>query len=87
MKNLADKFAEVEKRVKSIVAENAVLKKRAAELEQELATVRRESQEIEDLHGRKTEIREKIERVLHALETVGGTKSGPGGSTPHKHED
>ncbi len=74
MKDLTEKFAEIEKRVKTLVAENADLKKRAAELERELAAIRRESQEIGDLHGKKMHVREKIERVLRALETVGGGK-------------
>ena len=70
MRDLADKFAEIEKRVKALVVENADLKKRAAELEQELATVRSDAQELENLHGKKTQIREKLERVLNALEAV-----------------
>ena len=71
MKNLSDKFAEIEKRVKILVAENADLKERAAELERELAAVRRDSQEFENLQGSRTHIREKIERVLRALEAAG----------------
>ncbi len=74
MKDLEEKFAEVEKRVKTIVAENAGLRKRISELEQELAGARRESQELENFHGKKMRIREKIERVLHAFEAVDGKK-------------
>ncbi len=70
MKSLADKFAEIEKRVKSLVAENADLKKRAAELDRELAAARRDAREIDSLHGEKLHIREKIERILRTLETV-----------------
>ncbi len=70
MKDLEAKFAEIEKRVKTIVAENAGLRKRVGELEQELAGARRESQELENFHGKKMHIREKIERILHALEAV-----------------
>ncbi len=71
MRDLADKFAEVEKRVKGLVAENAELKERAAELERELAAARSESQELGNLHGKKAQIREKIESVLRALEAAG----------------
>ncbi len=74
MKDLTEKFTEVEKRVKVLVAENAGLKKRAAELEQALEDARRDAREIESLHGEKMHIREKIERVLRALETVGAKK-------------
>ncbi len=74
MKDLENKFAEVEKRVKTIVEENAGLRKRIGELERELVRTRRESQEVENFHGKKMHIREKIERVLHALESVSEKK-------------
>ncbi len=74
MKALTDRFAEVEKRVKSLVAENAELRHRASALEQELASARAELQGMGELRGRKLEIREKIERALRALEEAGGQK-------------
>ncbi len=74
MRELADKFAEIEKRVKALVAENAGLKKRTEELERELAAVRRETRDIESLQGRNSQIREKIESVLSALEAVSSRK-------------
>ncbi len=70
MKDLAEKFAEVEKRVKSIVTENRELKGRLTELEQELTQVRSEAQDFEHFHGKQLHIREKIERILHSLEAV-----------------
>jgi cell division septum initiation protein DivIVA len=74
MKDLEDKFREVEKRVKTLVSENTDLRKRVSELERELAGARLGSEELEHVRGTKTHIREKIERVLQALEAVGDSK-------------
>ncbi len=74
MKDLEDKFAEVEKRVKALVSENRDLATRVSELTQELSRARRESQELENFHGKKMHVREKIERVLQALEAAGEKK-------------
>ena len=71
MKDLEERFAEVEKRVKTLVAENRTLKGRIRELEQELVDVRQEAQKFSNLHGKQLHIREKVERVLHSLETLG----------------
>lgn len=70
LKELEEKFAEVEKRVRALVAENRTLTVRVRELEQELSQVRNKEQGFERLHGKQTLIREKIERVLRALETA-----------------
>jgi predicted nucleic acid-binding Zn-ribbon protein len=74
VKDLEDKFVEVEKRVKALVSENADLKKRVSGLERELTAARRESRELENFHGKRLHIREKIERILHALEAAGEKK-------------
>ncbi len=74
MKDLEDKFREVERRVEALVAENADLRKRVSGLERELDEARRGSGELENLRGKKIHIREKIERVLNALEAVGEKK-------------
>ncbi len=74
MNDLENKFEEVEKRVEALVLENRDLAKRVSELEQELSRARRESQELENFHGKKMHIREKIERVLQALEAAGEKK-------------
>jgi cell division septum initiation protein DivIVA len=74
VKDLESKFGEVEKRVKALVSENRDLAKRVSELEQELSRARRESQELENFHGKKMHIREKIERVLQSLEASGEKK-------------
>ncbi len=70
MTKLSERFAEVEERVKALIAENADLKKRAAELELELAEAQRGLREMEDFQGKKSDIRKKIESVLRTLETA-----------------
>jgi predicted nucleic acid-binding Zn-ribbon protein len=74
VKDLEDKFVEVEKRVQALVSENADLRKRVSGLERELAGARRESRELENFHGKRMHIREKIERILHTLEAAGEKK-------------
>ena len=71
MKDLEDRFAEIEKRVKMLVTQNKGLKSRINELDQELAQVRREAQQVEHFHGKKLHIKEKIERILQSLESPG----------------
>jgi chromosome segregation ATPase len=71
LKDLEERFAEVEKRVKALVTENRNLTGRIRELEQELAEVRQEAQKFNNLHGKQLHIREKVERVLHSLESLG----------------
>lgn len=71
MKELETGFVEVEKRVKALVESNRRLKKRVAELEEELSAARRKSEELESFYGKRVYIREKIERILHSLDSVG----------------
>ena len=71
MNDLEERFVEVEKRVKALVTENRTLKGRIRELEQELVEVRQEAQQFSNLHGKQLHIREKVERVLHSLESLG----------------
>jgi len=73
VKDLETKFAEVEKRIGALVAENKVLMGRVRELEHELTHARREAQELQNLHGKKMHIREKVERILHSLEAAEGS--------------
>lgn len=70
MNDLDDRFAEIEKRVKMLVTQNKDLKSRIKELDLELIQVRREAQQVEHFHGKKLHIKEKIERILHTLETA-----------------
>ncbi len=74
MKDLENRFAEIERRIKGVLNENRSLKDRIGELEQELERVRSKAQELEHFHGKRLHIKEKIERVLSVLETAGGKK-------------
>ncbi len=74
MKELEDKFALVEKRVQVLAENNKALAARVRELEQELAQARKEAQGLAHVHGTKLRIREKIENILHTLESVGVKK-------------
>ena len=69
--DLEMRFGAIEKRVIALLAENKGLKARMSELEKELAQAKRDTLELEHLHGTKMHIREKIERVLQQLDTVG----------------
>jgi len=71
LKDLEDRFALVEKRVQAIVENNRALATRVRELERELAQARREAQELAHVHVAKLHIREKIENILHAIESAG----------------
>jgi chromosome segregation ATPase len=71
LNDLEGQFAEIENRVRALVAEDRALRMRINELEQELALVRRETRNVEHVHGKHLHVREKIERVLQSLETLG----------------
>ena len=70
MNDLEAGFAEIEKRVRTLVAENKKLKKRIVDLEGDLVQTRRAARELEHFHGKKMHIREKIERILSTLEAL-----------------
>jgi len=64
----------IEERVRALRAENDHLTARVSALEEELAQARREAQGLEQFRGRKLHIRERIENILHTLESIGGKK-------------
>ncbi len=70
MKDIEAGFAEVEKRVQALVSENKGLAGRVRELERELAQARREAQELQNFHGKRMHIKEKIERILQSMEAA-----------------
>ena len=72
MTDLENKFAEIEKRVRLLVAQNRQFKARVSELEKELTQARREAQQFEHLRGNKLHIKEKIEKILESLENAEG---------------
>lgn len=54
-----------------LVTQNKDLKNRIRELDQELAQVRREVQNVEHFQGKKLHVREKIEQILKTLDGLG----------------
>ena len=70
LNDLEARFAEVEKRVQALLRQNRALTKRIGELERELAQARREALATEHLHGKSMHIRDKVERILSALEGI-----------------
>lgn len=71
MKQIEDKFAEIERRVKSLVSENKGLRGKVRDLERDLAQARREALELQNFHGKRMHIREKVEKILNAIENIG----------------
>lgn len=67
------KFAEIEKRVKALLSENAGLAKRLRELEADLAQARQEARDLQNFRSKKIHVQEKVERILKALEAAGTT--------------
>ncbi len=74
MSDLADKFAEIEKRIKTLVEENRSHKKRVRELEKELSQTRNFAQKSVKVHDKQVHLRERIEKILKDLEGVENKK-------------
>jgi F0F1-type ATP synthase beta subunit len=70
MSDLADKFAEIEKRVKTLVDENRSHKKRVRELEKELSQTRHVAEKSVKVHDKQVHLRERVEKILKDLEGV-----------------
>jgi cell division septum initiation protein DivIVA len=74
-KELEDQFGVIERRIQAITSENRALKERIAELEREIAEARKEAQTQEHISGITGQVRERIEKVLLSLETIGTGKT------------
>ncbi len=74
MRDIQEKFAAIEERVRALRAANDHLSSRVSVLEEELAKARREAQELEQFRGRKLHIKERIESILRSLESIGRKK-------------
>jgi len=68
MSDLAEKFAEIERRVKTLVSENHSHKKRVRELEKELTQTRHVALKSVKVHDKQVHLRERIEKILKDLE-------------------
>jgi len=70
VKNLEEKFAEIERRVQALVAENRSHKKRVKELEKELNLTRHDAKKSMQFHDTQLHLRARIEKILKDLEGV-----------------
>ena len=70
MKDLAARFAEVEKRVRALAADNGHLRDRVRKLEEELGGAIEGAREAETLRARKEQVRDRLKRLLRALEAM-----------------
>jgi chromosome segregation ATPase len=70
VKDLSARFSEVERRVSALVAENGQLRKRVRELEQERQEYEAKARESEVLRRRTEQVRDRLQRLLAALESV-----------------
>jgi len=70
MKELVARFAEVEKRVRALAAENHRLRDRVHELESDLGRASEDAREAETLRARKEQVRDRLKRLLRVLEAM-----------------
>jgi cell division septum initiation protein DivIVA len=70
MIDLAEKYAEIERRIKKLVDDNRSHKKRIRELEKELNQTRNMAQKSVKVRDNQARIRDRIEKILKDLEGV-----------------
>jgi hypothetical protein len=70
VKELGSRFAEVERRVRALVAENQGLRARVRELEEERGTLGEAARDSEALRASKTQVQDRLKRLLRLLETI-----------------
>lgn len=70
VKDLAARFAEVEKRVRALAEENHGLRGRVRELEAGLGRASEAAREAETLRAKKEQVRDRLKRLLRVLEAV-----------------
>ena len=70
MKDLAARFAEVEKRVRALADENGQLRERVLKLEEELGRAGEGAREAETLRAGKEQVRDRLKRLLRVLEAM-----------------
>ncbi len=71
MDELTERLGTIERRVRTLLAENGALAGRVAELEQQLAEARERAGDLDDYRTRRTQIRERLEGILRTLEAAG----------------
>jgi len=91
VKELASRFAEVERRVRALVAENQGLRARVHELEDERGRLGEAARDSDALRANKSQVQDRLKRLLRLLETIEvreEERGGPDGSSAQeKHAD
>jgi hypothetical protein len=83
VKELGSRFAEVERRVRALVAENQGLRARVRELEGERGRLGEAARDSDVLRANKSQVQDRLKRLLRLLETVEireEEREGPEGS-------
>jgi len=70
VKELGSRFAEVERRVRALVAENQGLRARVRELEDERGRLGEAARDSDALRANKSQVQERLKRLLRLLETI-----------------
>ncbi len=76
VRELEERFALVEQRVRRLLDRNRSLEARVSELEAELALARQAARDHAEADGARKQVREKIERILHSLESIKPEEQG-----------
>ena len=83
VKELGSRFAEVERRVRALVAENLGLRARLRELEDERGRLGEAARDSDALRANKSQVQDRLKRLLRLLETIKvreEEREGPEGS-------
>ena len=83
VKELGSRFAEVERRVHALVAENLGLRARLRELEDERGRLGEAARDSDALRAKKSQVQDRLKRLLRLLETIKvreEEREGPEGS-------
>jgi len=80
VQELGLRFAEVEKRVRALVEENARLRGKVRELEAEQGRLGEAARDSEVLRSRQAQVQGRLKRLLHLLETIPASKEDVQGS-------
>jgi hypothetical protein len=70
VKELGSRFAEVERRVRALVAENQGLRERVRELEEEQGRLGEAARDSDALRANRTQVQDRLKRLLRLLESV-----------------
>jgi hypothetical protein len=70
VKELGSRFAEVERRVRALVAENLGLRARLRELEDERGRLGEAARDSDALRANKSQVQDRLKRLLRLLETI-----------------